>query len=86
MKLYLNNYDFLKENENEALTDLLSNTILEIKQIVKYLGKYKDSNGNTTNLIVIIKKLFLLKQQETMLNGKENFITNNRKICNKICD
>ena len=37
MKLNLNKCEFLTENENETLTDLLTNTTIESKQIVKYL-------------------------------------------------
>ena len=51
MKLNINKCEFLTENENETITDLLTNTVLESKQIVKYLGQYIDADGNTTNVI-----------------------------------
>ena len=51
MKLNINKCEFLTENENETLTDLLTNTVLESKQIVKYLGQYINADGNTTNVV-----------------------------------
>ena len=76
MKLDLNKCEFLTENGNETLTDLLTNTTLESKQIVKYLGQYIDADGNTTNVI----NKFNYGTVNSLVKNNVNHITRRAKV------
>ena len=66
----------LNRNENDTLTDLLTNTTLELKQIVKYLGKYIDSFENTTNVI----NKFNYGTVNSLAKNNVNHITRRAKV------
>ena len=76
MKLNLNKCEFLKENKDETLTDLLTNTTLESKQIVKYLGQYIDANENTTNIM----NKFNYGSVNSLVKNNVNHITRKAKV------
>ena len=66
----------LNRKENQTLTDLLTNKTLELKQIVKYLGKYIDSFGNTTNII----NKFKYGTVNSLVKNNVNHITRRAKV------